>query len=99
MIRFLVSTTLYAGIAALYLRWGGDQVRRQMTRMQDAAFNTPGTEAPIPPTVFLSGILVFSGQTWFASKVLKLGRVKTVLSLLIGSGVGLMIIRRDKKEL
>ncbi len=88
MIRFLLHALLAAGTLPPFLRWSGDQVERQIDRMQAQAFNTPGVGSPIAPPVVIGALVLLAGQWWLGRRVLRLAWWQAVLSLLLGGGAG-----------
>ncbi len=84
MFRFLLSTCYTIVFLPLYVGWAAQQAEQQIDKMQEAAFNTPGTEAPLPPVVFLGGAVVFAGHMLIGHFLLKLKGWQTGLALLLG---------------
>ena len=95
--RFLASTLLASGVFALFLRWARSQSEGQIDKMQEAVFNSPGVEAPVPPRVFVAafGLLVV---LWFINRnVLRLTRRQTLISLLTSGAGGVFALLRTRK--
>lgn len=91
MLSFLASTLIAALGVTAFLDWGGRQADRQIYRMQEAAFDTPGAEAPIPPVVVLGGLgllLAHFAVAW----LLGVRRGPALLSLLLGSALGGVLV-------
>ncbi len=82
--RFLTSIALTAVIMVSFLRWASEQSERQIGKMQDAVFNSPGAESPVPPGVIATGIGLLVGQWIVVRKVFRLKTWQTVVSLLTG---------------
>ena len=88
MLRFLSSTLYLAILLPFYLQWSGKQVEGQIDKMQEAAFNTPGAEAPITPAVVVGGITLVTSHIVIARRVLGLSNFAAFLSLLLGGALG-----------
>ncbi len=82
--RFLTSIALTAVIMVSFLRWAREQSERQIGKMQDAVFNSPGAESPVPPGVIATGIGLLVGQWIVVRKVFRLKTWQTVVSLMVG---------------
>ncbi len=82
--RFLTSIALTAVIMVSFLRWASEQSERQIGKMQDAVFNSPGAESPVPPGVIATGIGLLVGQWIVVRKVFRLKTWQTVVSLMVG---------------
>lgn len=87
MFSFLATTLITALGIAVFLDWSGRQAERQIDRMQEAAFNTPGAEAPIPPQVMLGGLTIVLVH-FVAAWLLGMRRGRACFSLLIGGALG-----------
>jgi len=97
MLRFMLSTIFTALLLPLYLTWSRNETELQIDKMQEAAFNTPGAEAPLPARVVAGGVLLVIGHVATARLLLGIGMWKTLLSLILGSiaGVGLFLLRQE----
>jgi len=91
MTRFLISALYPTVLLPLYLNWARRQAEKQIDKMQDAAFNTPGAEAPIPPAVIVVGAAGLVGHVFLGRAVLKLSLGRTLLSLAAGAALGSLI--------
>lgn len=88
LVRFLLHTLLVAVATYFFAGWAKAQSDRQIGKMQDAVFNTPGAEAPVPPAVAAAGVALF-GSLWLAGRRLLLLRGwQTLLGLLGGAAGG-----------
>lgn len=88
MLRFAVHTLIAAAATYLFAWWAKAESDRQIAKMQDAVFNTPGAEAPVPPAVAAAAISLL-GMLWtVARRLLGLGRGLTLLGLLGGATGG-----------
>jgi hypothetical protein len=85
--RFLVSAFLWALILPLFLRWARAQTEYQIDKMQQAVFNSPGTDAPVPPPVVVTGLTLLSIHN-VVSRWLGVRGPIWILSLLVGSAAG-----------
>jgi hypothetical protein len=93
--RFLIHTLLAAAATYLFAAWAKAQSDRQIGKMQDAVFNTPGAEAPVPPAVAAAAFSLL-GTLWaIGRRLLGLGWGLTILGLLTGvvGGVALFVAR------
>jgi hypothetical protein len=94
-VRFLVSTILTAVTAWIFLRWAREQSERQIGKMQDAVFNSPGAESPLPPGVIAAGIGLLIGLWIIARNILRLRSWQTLFSLLTGGLLGVIALLRS----
>jgi hypothetical protein len=85
--RFLVHTLLTAAATYFFAAWAKAQSDRQIAKMQDAVFNTPGAEAPVPPAVAAAGFALI-GSLWLAGRRLLRLRVWQALIGLLAGAVG-----------
>jgi hypothetical protein len=90
MLRFAMGM-LYALVGVpLFLVWGRGQAEAQIDKMQAAVFNSPGTEAPVPPSVVMAGAGLLAGYgAWSALWGLK--GVARWSALLLGAALGLFV--------
>lgn len=91
MSRFLVSFIANTVAWFAFFDWSRLQAEGQIDQMQKAAFDTPGAEAPIPPSVVAAGAGVLLGQL-LLTRLLGLGAWGRWLSLLLGSAAGAAIL-------
>ena len=68
MLRLLFTFAYPLFLTPLYLDWSRRQTEDQIDKMQAAAFNTPGMEAPVPPLVIVAGIGLLFGY-WLLTRV------------------------------
>lgn len=97
MLKFLLSTVLLASSLPLYLNWGRNYAEEQLNKMQEAAFSTPGAEAPVTPPMVVGGaVLVGSHFIW--SRILGLRGWQAGASLIVGSmmGIGLFLWQSEE---
>ncbi len=93
MLKFLISTLFTAILLPFYLFWGRIRSEAQIDKMQAAAFNSPGVEAPVPPAVMAAGLGVL-GSHLAMGRALGLRGWQSLLSLLLGSTIGIFIFLR-----
>lgn len=86
--KYLFSITFSALLVPLYLAWGRSQVEAQLDKMQAAAFNTPGVEAPVASSTVMAGFALVTGH-FFWARLLGMRIRQSVTSLLVGSVIGL----------
>ena len=91
MFRFLLSVILNALAWFAFFDWSRQQAEGQIDQMQKAAFDTPGTEAPIPPVVVIVGAGVALAQL-LLTRILGLGTWGRWLSLLLSGTTGAAIL-------
>jgi hypothetical protein len=86
--QFLLGTLL-AGLATLFFTgWARNEIEAQIGMMQLNAYNSPGAELPVPPTVFAAGggLLL---MLWLAlRKGLGMRILPALMALLLGGGGG-----------
>lgn len=96
-VRFLLSLAYPILVTPLYLDWSRRQAEQQIDKMQEAVFNTPGAEAPLPPMVILAGVGVTTGYGLW-SKLLGMRRGWGLLALILGAPVGIAIFALRQAE-
>ncbi len=69
MLRFLISVLLNSAAWFVLIDWGWMQAERQIDKMQEAAFDTPGAAAPIPPKVFAAGAGALLGHAYLSREL------------------------------
>ena len=90
--RLLISTVLTAVTAWIFLRWAREQSEQQIGKMQDAVFNSPGAESPLPPIVIAAGIGLLMGQWIVVRNIFRLRSWQTLFSLLTGGLLGVIAL-------
>jgi hypothetical protein len=95
--RFFFSMLATALVLPAYLGWSRAQAEEQIDQMQQAAFNTPGAEAPVPPAVLLGGAGLLTGH-FIVARLLKLRSWQALISLAGGlaAGIGLYLIKAEQ---
>lgn len=90
MLKFFASTLYIACLLPIYLEWSRTEIERQLDRMQEAVFNSPGVEAPITPTVVVGGMTLVTSHLVIARTTLHLSVGKALLSLVLGGMLGFL---------
>jgi hypothetical protein len=90
MLKLMISMLYLSLLLPAYLAWGRRQAEGQIDKMQAAAFDSPGVEAPVPLQVILTGAGLFGGH-FVLARLLGLRGWQAWLSLLIGSGAGIIV--------
>jgi hypothetical protein len=97
MLRFLLATLINTAITWFFVDWSGRQAEGQIDKMLDAVFNTPGVEPPIPPAVLAGGGGLLVAQL-VLNRLLGLRAAASILSILIGGGLGAAVYVRLKLD-
>jgi hypothetical protein len=74
----------------LYLDWSRRQAESQIDKMQQAVFNSPGMEAPVPPPVLVMGAFLMVGY-WLLTRICNVRGWARALALLLSAPVGVAI--------
>jgi hypothetical protein len=90
MLRFFLTLAYPIFLTPLYLEWSRRQTEGQIDKMQSAAFNTPGTEAPVPALVIVGGVALLVGY-WLLTRLFGLQGWVRALGVLLGVPVGVAI--------
>lgn len=100
MIRFLLSGVLAALLTPAFINWSQDQAEEQLDKMQEAAFDTPGAEAPLPPVVFGALAAFLVGHFLLARLIFRLGAWSSFFSLILGglAGLGSIFIQTEEND-
>ena len=97
--RFWASVLTTLSVIPLWLRWGLDQSEQQIDKMQEAVFNSPGTQAPVTPPVLLATGALLSAHLLLGLAIFRLSFWRTLLSLLVslaaGIGIFLLFLQRN----
>ena len=88
MLKFLLSSLYLAALLPMYLVWSREQVERQIDKMQEAVFNSPGAEAPITPAIVVGGITLLTSHMVIARRGLQLSLTASLISMLTGGAAG-----------
>jgi hypothetical protein len=98
MLKFLIGILYLTSSMPLYLGWARRRTDRQIDKMQEAAFNTPGAEAPITPDVLIGGLALLCGHFIFGQKVLKMPVWQTFFSFIFGAVAGVTIFLTKRHQ-
>ncbi len=97
MLPFLAALAYPIVMLPVYLGWSRRQAEGQIDKMQAAVFNSPGAEAPIPPSVAVAGLGLLAGYglvtMWLGVK-----GWQRVAALVVGAAVGgaIFAVRADR---
>ncbi len=98
MAKFILSTLYTALLLPIFLHWGRQQAETQIDKMQESVFNSPGTEAPVPPLVLVGGIGLIASHFFFARRALHLKGWQAFVSWLLGLLLGLSIFLKRSQN-
>ncbi len=90
MLRFLIAFGYPIILVPFYLEWSRRQAEAQIDKMQRAVFNTPGSEAPVPPIVIAAGALLMVGY-WLVTRLFGVQGWLRALGVLLGAPAGVAI--------
>lgn len=90
--RFIAGTVLAGGVSYVFADWAQSQTDVQINKMQLSAYNTPGSEAPIPPAVLTAGMSTLSALWFVQRKLLRQSWGGATLSVLMGVALGLALL-------
>jgi hypothetical protein len=90
MLRLLIAIAYPTLLLPLYLEWSRRQAEAQIDKMQRAVFNTPGSEAPVPPLVIAVGALLMVGY-WLFTRLFGVQGWLRALGVLLGAPAGVAI--------
>jgi hypothetical protein len=99
MIKFLIGILYLTFSTPLYLGWARQRTDQQISKMQQAAFNTPGAEAPITPDVLLGGLALLWSHFIFGQKVLRMSALPTFFTFIFGliAGITFFLVKRQQE--
>jgi hypothetical protein len=90
MLRLLVALAYPIFLIPLYLDWSRGQAEDQIDKMQQAVFNSPGAEAPVPPPVVVGGALLLLGY-WGVTRLFGVRGWQRFWGVVIGAPIGVAI--------
>jgi hypothetical protein len=90
MLRLLIALAYPVYLVPLYLAWSRRQAEDQIDKMQRAAFNTPGMEAPVPPPVLVGGAALIIGY-WIVTMLFGIRGWMRALGMILGVPLGVAI--------
>ena len=93
MIKFLLSTLSTALLLPFFIHWGVGQTNKQLDKMQEDAFDTPGADSPITPPMVLGTLGIIVGH-FVAGGLFGLRFWQSIVSFVLGltSAVGLFMV-------
>lgn len=98
MTRLLICLLYPLLLTPIYLAWSRDQAEAQIDKMQQAVFDTPGSEAPIPPVVVVGGIGLLAGYGLLGWALRLPGWVRWAgLMLGLPLGVAVHVLRQSEQ--
>lgn len=92
-IRIGASILYLAALLPLYLQWSKQQTERQIDKMQQAVFNSPGAEASITPAMVAGGVTLLSSHFVIARKGLNLDNEEALATMCLGGVLGFLTFR------
>lgn len=93
MIRLLLGILISAAAWFEFLGWAWGETEDQIDKMQDAAFETPGAEAPVPMAVFMAALSVIAGH-FTVGRLLRMRRWQTFLAMVAGAAAGAFLFTK-----
>jgi len=78
-------------LSSLFLRWARRETDAQIGRMQDAAFDTPGAQSPLPTPVLVGAGALVVGQWSLARTVWRLSGGQALAVLLVGAAAAVLL--------
>lgn len=85
MIKFLLSTLSTAALLPFFIHWGVGQTNKQLDKMQEDAFDTPGADSPITPPMVLGALGVIVGHFVAGGGLFGLRFWQSIASLIFGT--------------
>lgn len=95
---FLFSLLANLLINHFFLAWAQKETGAAIGRMQDAAFDTPGAQSPLPAPVLVGGGALIAGELLLARWIGRLSGGRAVLALLLGGVVAGAIYGLGRSE-
>lgn len=92
-IRIGASILYLTALLPLYLQWSKQQAERQIDKMQEAVFNSPGAESPVTPAVVAGGVTLLSSHFVIARKGLNLDNEEALATMFLGGVLGFLTFR------
>ena len=96
--RFIASTIYMSILLPLLLSWAKNEADQRMGKMQDAAYDTPGAESPIPPQVIIGSMGLVGGHFLLGSGMLKQRKRVTLAAFFIGTLIGITTFIFSKRR-
>jgi hypothetical protein len=92
-IRIGASILYLTALLPLYLQWSNQQAERQIDKMQEAVFNSPGVEPPLSSAVVAGGVTLLSSHFVIARKGLHLDNEEALATMFLGGVLGFLTFR------
>lgn len=89
--RFMFNALLTGLLFPLFLRWAIEQADSQLKKMQDAAYDTPGAESPLPPPVLFGAAGLIGAHFLLGSGIMKQKLRVSLLALIVGTAAGALM--------
>ena len=98
--QFWASVLTTLSVIPFWLRWGLDQSERQIDKMQEAVFNSPGSQSPVTPPIILASGVLAGGHLLIGLLFFRLGFWRTLLSFLVSlaAGIGIFLLFLQRQE-
>lgn len=90
MLKLFFGSLYLASLLPLYMIWSREQAERQIDKMQEAVFNSPGAESPLTPAVVVGGITLLTSHMVIARRVLQLSLTQAFVSMITGGVIGFL---------
>jgi len=81
---FWISLICNVLTGALFLGWARRETDARIGKMQDAAFDTPGAQSPLPASVLVAGGALLVGEWSLAQGACRLSSGRTLATLFLG---------------
>lgn len=78
-------------LSSIFLHWAQQETDAQIGRMQDAAYDTPGAQSPLPASVLVGAGLLAAGQIGLAQRLWRLSGGQALALLLLGAGAAALL--------
>ena len=88
---FLFSLLCNLLLNRLFLGWARGEINAQIGGMQNAAFDSPGFQSPLPVSVLAAGGALLAGQMALGRGVWKLSGGRALLSLLLAAAAVVLL--------
>lgn len=81
----------------LFITWAKGSADRQLEKIQQVAYDTPGAESPVPPQVILGSIGLIGGHFLLGRGIMKQKMSAVLLAFFLGCGIGLSTYLLSKR--
>ena len=96
MLRFTIHTLYLLLLLPIFLRWSTQQAEQQIDKMQEAAFNTPGAESPVPPAVVMGALTLFASH-FLVGSLLRQRWWQSLFALIVSLSLGVALFVKNIK--